>query len=202
MKHSTILATFILLTACSAGTMDPCAEVDVALDARSATPIGVSAEEVATRIEGTHQVSLARYGEPTAPLFLDVEWTGDSWWTDRSPRVDDTLQGFGSEAVCDDALTMTVNLGFRTDDGAFDERWLVEVEVVDAENATFLHEVDPARLSGSWRPTRTDGYDAFTLVIEGFFGPEGTSGELRLVGTRDPDGGQDAWTVAIWPAGE
>jgi hypothetical protein len=199
MKHS--LPALLLLTACAAADDGPCAEVEVPLGPADPTPLGASAEEIANQVEGDHAALLSRH-EGTSALTLSVDWDPNSAaaWADRAPRQATLETGpmdGAASPVCASVLRLPVALTFRSADAAFDEVWTLDLEAKTPSDLHFTHRLEIRDLGGTWRPD-TDGYTDTYIEVQGRFGPEGGTGEIRLVGEPGGGGAPETWSVGVW----
>lgn len=199
------IPTFILLalSACAPGSEAPCQTTEDAVALGESTAAG-SADSVLSLVEGTEQHRLTGPAVGEVDLFLAVQWTGDeAAWSDSEPRSEavpteaDGMYGDG-EPLCADRLSVPVNLRFSTDDGSFDESWVVEVAAHQPGSASVVHEVSVESLEGTWRP-EVDGYSSLRVRVHVTWTEEGSVGRLQAVGWPEDGGAEESWDVAVWP---
>lgn len=199
--HLSQILLCLTLGACAEGTVDGCIDAEESIGLADATTAG-SAQALLELVEGSQQSTLTGPAFSNLGLMIDVRWTGDdASWNDRAPApATPTTEGeIVAEAVCADTLSVPVEVTFSTDDGQFDETWQTTAQSTAEGEAAIVHELPIDQLRGTWAPDAGD-YAQMRLQVDMHWTADGHFGVLRLIGTPEDGGPEEAWDVAIWPA--
>lgn len=147
---------------------DGCVETESApLDRAEATPLGYSAADVLSKVEGDHEGNLAWGSDPTLAQHVEVTPESGSGWIrwrvhyegeairyiERQPKTFPGGQEPGSTALCPNVLRIPVRLEVETENGAFDDAFTAAFLSSEADTTTLSVTFDPSELQGSFRAT-------------------------------------------------
>ena len=108
------------------------------------SPLGFTAQAVLDFAAGTHAATLAWEDGSRTPLSLVIEPVGDIEYLEQA--VVDDGNGSGEEPalapLCPNVLSIGVDIGLSTEDGALAEQWLGTLEADTVELARFGRDLD------------------------------------------------------------
>lgn len=121
-----------------------CVETAEPIDVEAETPLGFSAAAVVPVLGGEHEATLVYALDGTeTPMTVEVAFS-DFRWSTWAREDGDT------EGCPDPALILELQLGLRTDDGAFDESWPVTLPVYELQSTwTLLSRFEASALNGT-----------------------------------------------------
>jgi hypothetical protein len=194
--------SFVLfLTGCAASVDQACVEDPTPIELDHFTVLGFSPASILEISGGRHEASLASQDADPTELTIQVSATGAAAsWVQRQPGMNSDLYAErpSSVRVCPDAIRLPVQLQFQSSDARFDEVWLVELESVDGELATFHHRVLLQDMNGTWSSPHFDGYQSVTVEVQGQFDAAGSYGTVNMIG-QTAGAADETWHIAVWP---
>lgn len=176
----------LLLLGCGDGTKDEtdgpsCDRTETALTIDESTPLGFSAGELLTWLEGTDVVPFTLAGDSAdRDVEIVVASDGVYTWVDQEEAPS---TGGGMEpaigVVCEDSVEVGATVGFTTSTGEFAESWAVTLAASASGAARATVDVELDEVEGSYAPEASaiEGCDetglSFTLAFAEVAGPNG-----------------------------
>lgn len=170
------------------------------------SPLGFTAQEVLDYAAGAHEQTLSwsAIGGST-PLTLTIAQSGAIEYLEQA--VVETGNGSNAEPAlapfCPNVLSVGVDIGFVTEDGAFAEQWLGALASDVVDRATFGRQLD--ELVGTFDPWDHapvgPAYDEVIAWLDVALTPAGPSGTVQGQGSgtdgdpNDPNG--TAWAQSF-----
>lgn len=207
--------TLTLLVGCDGGNKDTaaedlfsCEETIDDLSLEEASPLGFAGRNVTALTSGAQDALLTWSDGSTTTLTLTPTYVdGGVRFVDREVKTEGTggevYDTAYVEEMCPDSLEVDMELGFWTEDGAFEETWETVFYAYDAETIRFYHDLDPEDLSGGFDltafVTSTD-YDELSASVSGIFTASGSEGQLsgQASGEEECEGDEcTAWAEQI-----
>ncbi len=202
-----IVALVGLMVACNRGEesdLGPTCEgtpVVVALD--EVTPIGLTAGDLIARIPAHQDAEFTYADGTTTPLALDFTVGAEATFTDLE-AVYPEGNSIDIGVICDDAISVPVDLTFATADGVFDEAISTPATATTEDLGSLNKELDLAAMGGTFviddYTDVTDYTDARLFISVALHDDAVTTGAVNGdVSGEDPCDGDtcSAWDAAV-----
>lgn len=185
------LSLLLLLVACDGAkdeTFVPHCDstaTDVAL--ADPTALGWSAADALAALGNPHTepVEYRASGLPASEVDISLTAAGTARFVDQeSAPVPEGVPVADIEVICDDYLAIDITLDAVSADGHLDQSWTGPLQAWSLELADFSADFDPSTLADPSliADIDTSSFDTWTLRVSAAFVPDGSTGDLALVG--------------------
>lgn len=190
--------TSALLSGCGQDTATEnglsCNETRSTITLGESTALGFSAQDALNNLEGSYEASLTWGDGTTTTLSLSIDdREGAVELVDQEVAESSSGQEMTSDAampMCEDFVSIPVTVTFATADGKFNESWALVMNVTQADQVSFYHEVLPTGFTGSYSLQLMDpaDFDEVKVIFDLQFAPQTATGTVYEFGSKAEEG--------------
>lgn len=167
-----------------------CKETRSAIALGESTALGFSAQDALNYLESSYEATLTWADGTTTAVTMSIDdRDGDIEFVDQ--EVDNSSSGqeeYQADAMimCEDFVSIPVTVTFATADGKFNESWALSMQVTQADQATFYHEVLPDGFTGSYalQSLNPADFDEVKVTFTLNFAPQSATGSVYEFGSK------------------
>ena len=207
---SVALALGFLSTGCTQDGQEAnsssCEETRTALTRDEVSTLGFSVGSLVDTIAGERMIPFNWEDGSSTTLHIQVVYSdGIMNFVDAEPSETSGQEYTDAPAaICDDYVEVGVALSFKTDDGAFDETWQLNVTSLEGTIAGFNVDIDPETLHGTYDFTYVNptDFDEVIAYMSGQISANSSTGTLYEQGSKTDGDTASATAVeaATWSA--
>ena len=171
-----------------------CQETRSAITLGESTALGFSAQDALNNLEASYEANLTWADGTTTAVTISIDdRAGDIEFVDLELAESSSGQEEAPAEVmpmCEDFVSIPVTVTFATADGKFNESWALSMQVTQANQATFYHEVLPDALTGSYafQSLNPADFDEVKVTFTLNFAPQNATGSVYEFGSKAEEG--------------